>query len=44
VCLFRLTFLFAIGLDITIYDPAFDDTQCSAARILARAVTAALAA
>ena len=33
----------AVGMEITIYNPAFDDAERSAARALARAVTAAFA-
>jgi arginase len=34
----------AVGMEVTIYNPAFDDAERSAARVLARAVTAAFAA
>jgi hypothetical protein len=33
-----------VGIELTIYNPAFDDAERSAARVLARAVTAAFAA
>ena len=33
----------AVGMEMTIYNPAFDDAEGSAARALARAVTAAFA-
>lgn len=33
----------AVGMELTIYNPTFDDPQASAARTLARAVTRALA-
>jgi arginase len=33
----------AVGMEVTIYNPTFDDVECSAARALARAVTAAFA-
>lgn len=33
----------AVGMDVTIYNPTFDDAERSAARVLARAVTAAFA-
>ena len=31
----------ALGMDVTIYNPAFDNAECSAARTLAQAVTTA---
>ncbi len=34
----------AVGMDVTIYNPAFDDAELSAARTLAQAVTTAFAA
>lgn len=34
----------AVGMEVTIYNPTFDDTERSAGRALARAVTAAFAA
>jgi arginase len=34
----------AVGMEVTIYNPAFDNAERSAARVLARAVTAAFAA
>jgi arginase len=34
----------AVGMEVTIYNPTFDDAQRSAARVLARAVTSAFAA
>ncbi len=33
----------AVGMEVTIYNPAFDDAKRSAARVLARAITAAFA-
>ncbi len=33
----------AVGMEVTIYNPTFDDAECSAARALARAITAAFA-
>ena len=39
-----LTSPLSIGMEVTIYNPSFDDEERSAARTLAQAVTAAFAA